>query len=165
MTVVLFGVPGCTFLDNLDARFQDANGMRGGPWDSIHPKATTFPVSPVLSEYLDQGCYDRNGPVVISKSGQDILHNDNRATCLPAHALHGFGMPEAARASAPAAAERLTLDWYARCSRIAPLPTRWDREPMARLCRKMLNDVRTINGTSCWSPSVVWTRPLAPGKT
>ena len=48
-----------------------------GPWDSIHPKATTVPVSPVLSEYLDQGCYDRNGPVVISKSGQDILHNDN----------------------------------------------------------------------------------------
>ena len=66
-----------TFLDNLNARFEDANGMRGGPWESIHPKATTFPVSPVLSEYLDQGCYDRNGPVVISKSGQDILHNDN----------------------------------------------------------------------------------------
>ena len=28
--------------------------------------------------------------------------------------------------------------------------------------RKMVNDVRTIKGTSCWSPSVVWTRPLAP---
>ena len=66
-----------TFLDKLDERFQDQNGMRGGPWDSIHPRAATYPVSPVLPEYIDLGCYDRNGPVVISQSKQDVLHNDN----------------------------------------------------------------------------------------
>ena len=42
-----------------------------------HLKDVSYPVSPILPEFRDQGCYDKHGPVTISRSKQDVAHNDN----------------------------------------------------------------------------------------
>ena len=65
------------YVDALEARIASANGMKGKPWDSIHPRDVSYPVSPILPEFRDQGCYDKHGPVTISGSKQDVAHNDN----------------------------------------------------------------------------------------
>ena len=53
------------FVSELDRLIDDANGMRGKPWTSIHPNDVSFPVGPPTAEFTDLGCYDANGPAVI----------------------------------------------------------------------------------------------------
>lgn len=63
------------FLAKLDLALKSPNGMRGSPWDSIHPRDAAYPVHAPSPEYNDLGCYDANGPAVIPDSPQQILHN------------------------------------------------------------------------------------------
>ena len=63
------------FLTKLDDALKSPNGMRGSPWSSIHPNDSAYPVHAPSPEYNDLGCYDANGPAVISSSPQPIAHN------------------------------------------------------------------------------------------
>jgi hypothetical protein len=50
------------FLARLGDALKDTNGMRGSPWDSIHPRDAAYPVHAPAPEYIDMACYDANGP-------------------------------------------------------------------------------------------------------
>ena len=63
------------FVAELDRLMGDANGMRGNPWTGIHETDPNFGVNAPSREFQDFGCYDQNGPAVLTSSPQPIAHN------------------------------------------------------------------------------------------